>query len=652
LALNRIIAYIDRELKPRKFENQIQMKKYCNASASFICLFFLAALIGVGIGCDAASHSKQGKSEKSESADSQNGSDPSVSTNTGRISHRTKDGLKILRLPIASDGPGSLDPADGSTLYDNRCVAQLYETLVQYKYLKRPLELEPLLLETMPEPVQDGLLYRFKLKKGIRFHDDPCFEGGTGRELTTDDVFYSWKRLADSQVSSKNWWLLENTILGLDEAYERAADTGNFDYEADIEGMRKINEYEFEIEVKEASPRFMWTLAMFQMSIVPREAVEKYGSKFAAHPVGSGPFTMKESDWARKKNLVVNRNPNYHEEYYPDEFEPEDEAAGFTKDVGKRLPLVDRIETIFYSDEQPMWLEFRSKKLGFTTVPSNSFKQAFNVRTKTLKPIFAQEGWTYQPVPLLDFIFIGFNMEDEVVGGYTEDKRNLRRAMALAIDMDERNYKFFNDTGTVYDGPIPPGLAGYPENGVAPNAFRGPDLDRAKLLLAAAGYPGGKGLPDIEYVSSRAEPGVEMAEMTTKHLSRIGVELNPRLDDFSAMMEEINKKKAKMFAFAWGSDYPDAENNLSLFYGPNESPGSNHFNYKNPEYDKLYEQIRGMQPSDERTEIYIKMRDMIIDDCPYIGSMARVRPFLVNPHLKNFKATEDFNNWYKYLNVD
>ena len=121
--------------------------------------------------------------------------------------------------------------------------------------------------------------------------------------------------------------------------------------------------------------------------------------------------------------------------------------------------------------------------------------------------------------------------------------------------------------------------------------------------------------------------------------------------EFPAFMEEVDKKKASMFIFAWQSDYPDAENNLAMFYGPNESPGSNHFNYKNPEYDRLYEQIRTMQPGPERTAIYEQMRDMVIRDAPFIGSLARVRQYLVNPELKNFKATEDFQNWYKYLDV-
>ena len=260
--------------------------------------------------------------------------------------------------------------------------------------MKRPLELEPLLLEQLPEVSEDGKTYHFTLKQGVMFHDDPCFPQGAGRELITDDVFYSWKRLADPKLSSNNWWLLSDTIVGLKEYRDQLGDQP-FDYDADIEGMQKINDYEFKIVLKEASPKFRWTLAMFQLSIVPREAVEEYGSRFAVHPVGTGPYLLNETDWIRNENMIMNRNPNYREELYPSEHMPSDETAGRTASAGQQLPLVDRIETIFYSESLPMWLAFRSRQLGFTTVPAAYYDEAFNRKKKTLSSAFAKEGSDY-----------------------------------------------------------------------------------------------------------------------------------------------------------------------------------------------------------------------------------------------------------------
>ncbi|MFT7486887.1 MAG: oligopeptide transport system substrate-binding protein, partial [Candidatus Paceibacteria bacterium] len=195
-------------------------------------------------------------------------------------------------------------------------------------------------------------------------------------------------------------------------------------------------------------------------------------------------------------------------------------------------------------------------------------------------------------------------------------------------------------------------LAGHPEGHFCDASYTGPDLNRAKELLAEAGYPGGEGLPDIIYLTSISSNSAEQTEMLTRQLSKIGIKLNSSLLDFAQLIEAINKKKAMMFSFAWGSDYPDGENNLALFYGPNEAPGANHYNYKNAEYDRLYEQILSMAPSPERTQIYERMRDMVLEDVPFIGGMARTRNYLSTPWIKNFKPTEDFWNWPKYIDVD
>lgn len=598
----------------------------------FCCVLILGVLSLPWMGCGGSNDSETGSSSGNSGGSAQ--SEP-----------------KVVRLPMRTDGPKSLDPVRGSTVYDNRAAVQVYETLLQYKYLVRPPELEPLLLAEMPT-TEDGLTYHFKLKKGVHFHDDPCFPGGKGREMVASDVFYSWKRMADEDNLPKSWWLFENTVVGFDEYREAQNDAEEFDYDAPVEGFKILNDYEFEVTLKEPVQRFMWVLAMFQTSVVPREAVEKYGDKFGRHPVGTGPFTLAKGDWIPGKSIVFHKNPNYHEAYYPSEHMPEDVQYGFHEAAGTKLPIVDRVEITMFVQDQPMWLEFRSGNIDYTQVPAEYFTEAFIKRTQRLKSSFREEGIVSHAVPLLDFIFNGFNMEDELLGGYTEEKKALRQALSLATDLRERNDVFYNGINIIYDGPIPPGLDGHPENGTAPKNYRGPDLQRARELLAKAGYPGGEGLPPIDYYTSRGGNNAEQTEMLARQWAKIGVEINPHLVDFSTLIEAINNKKAQFFGFAWASDYPDAENNLALFYSPNASPGSNHFNYHRPEYDELYKKARVMPPSDERTALYVKMRDMVIEDTPYIGSMARTRYYLVNPRLKNFKPSEDSYNWIKYLDVN
>jgi ABC-type transport system substrate-binding protein len=313
---------------------------------------------------------------------------------------------------------------------------------------------------------------------------------------------------------------------------------------------------------------------------------------------------------------------------------------------------MDEMQVVFYKTDQPMWLEFKAGNLDFAQVPAENFKEAFNKRTRKLTRDMTKQGMTGYPVDLLDFIFFGFNMEDSVLGGYTEEKKALRQAFCLAMDWEERNDAFYNGINVIYDGVIPPGLEGHPKGGSTDKAYRGPNLERAREMLAKAGYPEGKGLPIIDYYVARSGNGQEQSEMLRKQLAEIGITLQVHLLDFSQVMQKVDEKSAQFFSFAWGSDYPDGENNLALFYGPNEAPGANHFNYKNAEYDRLYQQIVAMPPSAERTQIYETMQGMLMEDCPYAGSMARTRFYVVTPRLKQFKPVETFDNWYKYLDVD
>lgn len=619
--------------------------------------------------------------------------------------HAAQPGLSTARvaiLPIRTDGPKSLDPVKGSTQYDNQACSQIFDCLVQYKYLARPLEIEPALLAKMPEVTlnADGTQsWKFLLRDDVYFQDDPCFPGGKGRKLVASDVFYSWKRLADPAYELENWWLIEGLIVGFDayksaqsaavaskgdaaafqksrsEAIEAAsasgaeaaaivtdafdkAKPGKFDYDAPVAGLSVVSDREFSVTLTEPVQQFQWKLAQFQLSVVPREAVEKYGDDFGAHPVGSGPFVVKQGDWQPGQYINFTRNPNYRPEVYPSELSSDpdeaerDRALGLDKAGGKRLPILDRVECPFYVPDPPMWLDFDSGKLGFVQIPAEYFDKAINRRTLKLKPAYRDKGMTLYPVQLLDFIFRGFNMEDPVLGGYGEKPRKLRQAISLAFDLDEMNDSFYNGTNIVYDGPIPPGLDGYPEGGEADRNYRGPNIALARRLLAEAGYPEGRGLPDIIYYTSRGGNNAEQVQAEIQFCRSIGVKLNPREVDFSELIEAINKKIAPMFGYAWGSDYPDGENNLALFYSKNESPGPNAFNYKRPEFDAMYERSRSMPPGPERTALYVKMRDMIIEDTPYIGSLARTRYYMINPWLKNFKPSEDFQNWYKYLDVD
>jgi len=561
-------------------------------------------------------------------------------------------GKKYLHYPIGAS-VGSLDPVRSSTAYAGLAQAQIYETLFSYKYLVRPFELEPLLAASMPEISEDQTTYTIKLRAGVKFHDNPCFDdsGGKGREIVAEDVFYSMKRMADNTLRPGGWWVFQDRVAGFD-AFNDQVDARRpnepFPWEAPVEGFEVLDKHTLRIKLLRPFPQFLFVLAMGYAAVVPRECAEHYGLEFGNNPVGSGPFVLKS--WQRGTKLIFEKNPNYRDARYPKEASAEARALGLAKAAGQKIPFLDGIVLHILEQTQPLWLKFRVKDLDIARVPADYHDSIFNA-DQTLRESMIAEGMQNYNLPLLDFIYRGVNMEDPVFGLPAGDKgRYLRQAISLAIDTEELNDAFYNNTTVLYDGPIPPGLSGYKAGVTSP--YRGPNIDKAKALLAKAGYPGGKGLPPLEYNISRGGAGTEMAEMFTRQLRRIGVQLAVKVSSFPELADKLKRKKAQAFGLAWGADYPDAENFLQLFYGPNEAPGSNNFNYKNPEYDKLYEQARVMPPSPERAALYAQMRQILIEDAPTFGHQARTQFYVWNKRVKNVYPAAVWYNWFKYLDVD
>jgi ABC-type transport system substrate-binding protein len=566
--------------------------------------------------------------------------------------------LKVLRVPIPTTGPRSLDPVAGSSTLDNRGVVQAYETLMEYSYLKRPIELEPLLITELPEVLDDGLGYRFTLRDDVFFHDDECFPGGEGRQLVTDDVFYSWKRLADPANGYRNWPLIANLVVGFDaykdEQAARVAAGEPFDYDADVPGLIRLDDRRFEVRLNKPNRQFLLKITMFQMSIVAREAVEFYGERINSRQVGTGPFRLVE--WLPGSRLVWERNPEYREAFYPSEGEPGDRELGRLDAAGQRIPFVDRLEIHCFVESNPQWLEFKAGQLDFTTVPQAAYEEAFDVRTGQLARDWRLRGVDYQPIPLGDFIYRGFNLDDPVVGGMSPERIAFRRAIALTMPLEEINESRYNGLPVIYDGFLPPGLDGHLPAGTLDPPHRGPDLEGARQMLAAAGFTMVDGratdTPTIDFWTNRGADNQAIFEMWERSFTQVGLRINPRYVDFSTLTDALDDSKAQMFGLAWGVYYPDPEALLRIFYGPNKAPGFNAFNFQDDEYDELYQRITVMPPGPERTAVYRRMQEIVNDACVFIGSQARVRQYLAHPWLRNFKAIEGFYTTYKYMDVD
>ncbi len=578
---------------------------------------------------------------------------------------------KVINAPLRAQ-MGQLDPVTISTAYGNMVASAIFDTLLQYSYLYRPYRLEPNLVTKMPtyhegtKTLEDGtevpeIWYEFELKKGIVFHDDPAFGEAGPTEVKTDDVLYSIKRMADDSWVPQGWWLYQGRIVGFDDykaeqlaLQQQATDAGedfSFDYDKAVPGLEKLDDYRFRIHLTEPFPQFLNILCMSYTAVTSRTVVEHYGKGVGQHPVGTGPFRVTSFE---ELKVVCEKNPTYREEYYPSIPEGDypgkqaDIDAGRYQDAGKRLPLADHLVFKVFEEDNPMWLLFLDGQLDFCQVPAEAWEQAFQP-DKTLKPDFAKQyGVNSYNLPLLDMIYYGFNYEDDVWGGDGNGKL-LRQAVAAALDNAERNELFYNGHNTLYSGPIPPGTYEF-EDGLDDLTYDA-DVAKAKELLAQAGYPEGAEVPKLIYETSSGGNNKEQAEFLLRCLNAADLNFDVNFQNFPELNRKLKNKQAQFFGLAWGADYPDAENFLQLFYGPNGSPGSNNFNFKNDRFDELYEKASKMTESPERTALYREMRDIVRESAICLGQMSRIRFYVMQNRLQNFKPEEVFYTYWKYLDL-
>lgn len=563
----------------------------------------------------------------------------------GCTSRSQKDPPNTLHLALSAKVKG-LDPIFADDLYSGTEVARVYEGLLQYHYLKRPYVLMPNLAESMPAVSADGKTITFKLKKGVLFQDDRCFKetGGKGRELIAEDVIYSLKRLADPKLLSSGWWLLDGKIAGLNEWREEQSKNPVVDYSKSVEGLKALDQYTIQIGLKQRSVQFLYAFAMPFTSVVAKEAVETYGKDLGMHPVGTGPFRLQPESNLNSK-IVWMRNPTYRQELYPSEGESGDAAKGLLVDAGKPLPLADKIVERVFEESQPMWLTFMSGQLDLAGIPKDNFQQAIG-SDQGLSPELKQKGIQLSKDPEADITHISFNMSDPLIG----KNKLLRQALSLAYDNRELIDLFYNGRAVSAHGPIPPGLSGYDPD--FKNPYRAFNVAKAKEFLAKAGYPDGKGLPALELATLSSSTERQFTEYAQKMFGAIGVQIKANTYSWPEFQAAVKNRKGQIWSFAWGGDYPDAENFLQLFYSKNASPGSNDSNYSHPEFDRLYEKSLTLLDGPERTALYRQMVSILVEDCPWIFNVHRIQFSLNQQWLKNYKRHGFEHNSVKYYRID
>ena len=515
----------------------------------------------------------------------------------------------------------SLDPVESASVYASRCNALVYETLLEYDYDARPYVLRPCLAAAMPEIADGGTRYTFRIDTNAYFTADACFglnDDGSprARHVTAADFIYSLKRLCDANLASSGYWILEGKVKGVEAFREASKKASATDYDLPVEGLRAPADDILEITLSAPSPVFLWLMAMPYAVAVPREAVEYYGDKFREHPVGTGPYFL--ASWRRNYTMRFARNKGWRGwgEASEDGLEPFDELF---------FPTID--------DPSTQWLAFLAGSLDLQGEISRDNWDEVIAADGSLDPRLAEKGFTLFKMPTLEVGYIGINMDDPVLG----KNKKLRQALNAAFDA-ARWEAYYRGRAVASNGPVPPQVAGSDQS---PLPF-GRGVDAARALLAEAGYRDGvdpatgRRLRLVLDVGKTTQDMRESTELLVSFLDRAGIELAVEYQSWPAFLKKVSERRSQLFRIGWVGDYPDAENFLQLFYGPNASPGPNRCNYSNPQFDALYREAMAA-PEARRLELYGKMQEIVKEDCPWIFVSHSTSASLCGPAVKRYK---------------
>ncbi|MEO6410176.1 MAG: ABC transporter substrate-binding protein, partial [Burkholderiaceae bacterium] len=467
---------------------------------------------------------------------------------------------KVLRyaMRIAETG---FDPAQISDLYSSNLAASMFDSLYEYEFLARPVRIRPRTAAGMPEASADFKTFTVRVRPGLYFSDDPAFKG-LRRELVAQDYVYSIKRHFDPRWKSPRTSDFENIkMLGLDTLRQAALKGAPFDYDAEVEGLRALDRYTIQFKLGQMNPRFAGELTSSSVTgAVAREVVEFYGDRIMEHPVGTGPFRLAE--WRRSSKISFEKNPNYRDEFYDEEAPADDPLAqaAVARLKGRKLPMIDRVEVSVIEENQPRWLSFVNAEMDLIEQVPEDFTYTAIPNNK-VAPNLAKRG-VYEVRYLRNDVSMSyFAMENPVIGGYTPEKVALRRAISLAVNLDEEIRAVRRGQAIPAQSIVGPGVTGYDP------AFKSAMSDfsraRAQALLDVNGYldrdgDGYRELPDgrpltIEYASQPDDLSRQLITQWKKNMEAVGLRMVFRIAKWPENLKASHTGKLMMWGVAWSA---------------------------------------------------------------------------------------------------
>lgn len=563
--------------------------------------------------------------------------------------------VKVLRyiLPAAETG---FDPAVARDLYTGHVTEAIFETLYTYDYLARPVRLAPETAAALPEVSADGKTYTIRLKRGVMFTPDPAFKGRP-RELTVADYVYSWKRLFDPRLASPHTWLLEGKIVGLDQLAAQAGKTGTFDYDRPVAGLEQLDPWTLRIHLTQTDFNLGMILAYEPLAAMAREVVDAYGDskgEVAAHPVGTGSYKLGE--WVRGSRIVLEENTGHRPETWNFQAGDDPDDQRIVRQMrGKKIPQIGRIEITVQLEDQSRWLSFTSGEADLFWLDGPLAPKA--MLNGKLRPELAARGIQLSRLIDPEITYYYWNMQDPVLGGFGKDKIALRRAIAMAHNIDEEIALVWNGQARRLEFPIPPGVVGYDP---AYKSMLQYDPALANRLLDRYGYrkgaDGWRTLPDgkplvIRYTSRNEASGVLQAEVWRKTYNALSIHMDSERMIFTDILKAETLFKLQSRNYQWIADYPDGDNFMQLFYGPNVHQNNNGC-YQDPQYDQWYAASHQMPAGPERDALYRKMARQLEVNGGALMGYARYRNMLAQPVVLGYKKHPILHQEWKYIDID
>ena len=565
---------------------------------------------------------------------------------------------KVLRYAIRIAETG-FDPAQISDFYSATMVANMLDAPYAFEFLARPVRIRPNTAAALPEISADFTTYTVRIRPGIYFSDDAAFKG-TKRELVAADYVYAIKRHFDPTLKSARMAnLANNHIVGLMPLRDAALKTEKpFDYDTPIEGLRTLDRYTLQIKLAQPNPRFVDDLTdPAIVGAVAREVVEFYGDKIMAHPVGTGPFRLKE--WKRSSRMVFEKNPTYRDVFYDEEPPAGDalaQAAAATL-KGRKLPMLDRIEVSVIEENQPRWLAFLNREMDILEQVPEDFTNSIIPNNK-LAPHLARRGMQDLRYVRNDSSMSYFAMENPVVGGYTQERVALRRAISLAVNVDEEIRLVRRGQAIPGQSIMAPGLWGYdPDFKSEMSVF---DRGRAKALLDLNGYTdrdgdGWREQPDgsaltIEYATQPDDLSRQLITQWKKNMDAIGIRMVFKTAKWPENLKASRAGKLMMWGVGWTAG-PDGNEFLVLGHGPDKGQ-ANHARFDLPEYNRLFALQRTLPNGPERQQVMTEMLKLTVAYMPYKVHVHRINTDLAQPWVVGYHRNVFLRDVWRYFDVD